>query len=135
MSSGIFDRIIRAGVGVFCLLSGHQREAKSGNRNLFLHILPFFLAKHGESQGKKSKMRRKRFRLPDFALRVPKSEGYLKSDFSGSQKRGDEGVVKRAEVVRECTGAEGERGGRNEEKGWEERGPKHTRKTLILVPL
>ena len=35
-------------------------------------------------------------------------------------------------MVRERTGAEGEEGGEMREKGWEERGPKDTRKTLIL---
>ena len=46
------------------------------------------------------------------------------------------GEVKRGEVVRECTGAEGERGGRNEGKRVGGKGVrKHTRKTLILVPL
>ena len=46
------------------------------------------------------------------------------------------GEVKRGEVVRECTGLEGERGGRNEGKKDGRKGVrKHTRKTLILVPL
>ena len=43
-------------------------KAKSGNLNLFLRILPFFLEHYRENKGKKSKMPRKRFRLPDFAL-------------------------------------------------------------------
>ena len=46
------------------------------------------------------------------------------------------GEVKRGEVVRECTGPEGERGGRNEEKGWEERGPKaHSKNSDFSTPL
>ena len=44
------------------------------------------------------------------------------------------GEVKRGEVVQECTGPEGERGGRNEGKRVGGKGVrKHTRKTLILV--
>ena len=42
--------------------------------------------------------------------------GVPKSDFSGSQKGGMKGEVKRGGVVRQCTGPEGERGGRNEGK-------------------
>ena len=42
------------------------------------------------------------------------------------------GEVKRGEVVGEWTGPEGKRGGKMRGKGWER---KHTRKTLILVPL
>ena len=62
--------------------------------------------------------------------------GVPKSGFSGSQKGGIKGEVKRREVVGERTGPEGERGGGGmREKGWEERGPKHTPKTLISVPL
>ena len=46
------------------------------------------------------------------------------------------GEVKRGEVVRECTGPEGERGGRNEEKGWEERGAKaHSKNSDFSTPL
>ena len=43
-------------------------KAKSGNLNLSLCILPFFHCKIQGKEGKKGKMRRKRFRLPDFAL-------------------------------------------------------------------
>ena len=43
-------------------------KAKSGNLNLFLCILPFFIANYREKKGKKGKMHRKRFRLPDFAF-------------------------------------------------------------------
>ena len=44
--------------------------------------------------------------------------------------------VKRGEVVRECTGPEGERGGRNGEKAWEERGPKaHSKNSDFSTPL
>ena len=46
-----------------------RREAKSGNLNLFLCILPFFHCKMQGKEGKKGKMRRKRFRLPDFVCR------------------------------------------------------------------
>ena len=64
-----------------------ERKAKSGNLNLFLCTLPFFHCKIQGKQGKKGKMRRKRFRLPDFALRrgfglrhrSPKSQ--IASDF------------------------------------------------------
>ena len=42
-------------------------KAKSGNLNLFLRILPFFPLFPCNFQGKKGKIHRKRFRLPDFA--------------------------------------------------------------------
>ena len=46
------------------------------------------------------------------------------------------GEVKRGEVVRECTGPEGERGGEMREKGWEERGPKaHSKNSDFSTPL
>ena len=47
------------------------------------------------------------------------------------------GEVKRGEVVRECTGPEGEKGGREmREKGWEERGPKaHLKNSNFSTPL
>ena len=48
--------------------------------------------------------------------RVPKSEGYLNRTFLGAKKEGTKGEVKRGEAVPECTGPEGERGGRNEGK-------------------
>ena len=43
-------------------------KAKSGNLNLFLRILPFFPLFSLYFARKKGKMRRKRFRLPDFAF-------------------------------------------------------------------
>ena len=43
-------------------------KAKSGNLNLFLRILPFFPLFPFILQGNKGKIRRKRFRLPDFAV-------------------------------------------------------------------
>ena len=44
-------------------------KAKSGNLNLFLRSLPFFHCKiQGKEGEKRAKMRRKRFRLPDFAF-------------------------------------------------------------------
>ena len=43
-------------------------KAKSGNLNLFLGILLFFPCLPCNFQGKKGKIRRKRFRLPDFAF-------------------------------------------------------------------
>ena len=53
-----------------------------------------------------------------------------------NQRGGMKGEVKRGEVVRECTGFEGERGGGNEGKGWEERGPKaHSENSDFCTPL
>ena len=45
-----------------------KSKAISGNLNLFLCSLPFFSCKIQGNKGKKGKMCRKRFRLPDFAL-------------------------------------------------------------------
>ena len=57
-------------------------------------------------------------------------------EFSGSQKWGIEGEVKRGKGVGEGTGPEGERGGKNEEKGWEERGPKaHSKNSDFGTPV
>ena len=39
-------------------------------------------------------------------------------------------------MVGKCTGLEGGRGGKNEEKGWEERGPKaHSKNSDFGTPL
>ena len=53
------------------------KKAKSGNLNLFsLCTMPFFHCKiQGKKKGKKGKMRRKRFRLPDFALKGAGKKG------------------------------------------------------------
>ena len=62
--------------------------------------------------------------------------GTQKSEFSGSQKRGDKGEVRRGEVVGEWTGTEGERGGKMREKGWGERGPKaHSKNSDFGTPM
>ena len=50
-------------------------KAISGTVNLFLRILPFFFPLNtGTIKGKKGTIRRKRFRLPDFAFWVSRHE-------------------------------------------------------------
>ena len=59
---------------------------------------------------------------------------YLNRSFPGVKKRGIKVEVKAGELVGECTGPQkGKEGGEMSEKGWEERGRKHARKTRILV--
>ena len=57
--------------------------------------------------------------------------------FPGAKQGGMKGEVKRGEVVRECTGPEGERGGRNEGKRvGSERGPKaYSKNSDFSTPL
>ena len=50
--------------------------------------------------------------------------GYLNQSCSGVKQGGIKGEVKKGKGVREGTRPEGERGGKNKGKGWEERGPK-----------
>ena len=65
--------------------------------------------------------------------RVPKSEGYLKLEFSGSQKGGDKGGCEEERSGgRVNTAWKGKEGGKMREKWVGGKGP---RKTLILVPL
>ena len=45
------------------------------------------------------------------SIYIFKSEGYLNRSFPGAKKGGMKGEVKRGEVVRECTGLEGEKRG------------------------
>ena len=67
--------------------------------------------------------------------------GYINQSFLGVKTRWDKGEVKKGKGVREGTGPEGERGGKNEGKGCKERGPKERLKNsdfgtpMILVLL
>ena len=54
----------------------------------------------------------------------------LNRTFPGAKKGGMKGEVKRGEVVRECTGPEGERGGRNEGKRVRGKGSESTLEKL-----
>ena len=54
---------------------------------------------------------------------VPKSEGYLKSEFSGSQKGGIKGGGEEGRSGGKVNRSEGERGGKNEGKGVGGKGP------------
>ena len=56
--------------------------------------------------------------------------GCLNRTFPGAKKGRMKGEVKRGEVVRECTGPEGERGGRNEGKRVGGKGSESTREKL-----
>ena len=67
--------------------------------------------------------------------RVPKSEGHLKRTFPGAKKGGMKGEVKREKWCETAQGLKGKEGGEMREKGGRKGVRKHTRKTLILVPL
>ena len=67
-SGGKFVGALRFQIAAIEILRHGHLKAKSGNLNLFLHILPFFPCKIQGNKGKKGKMRRKWFRLPDFAF-------------------------------------------------------------------
>ena len=74
------------------------KKAKSGNLNLFLGILLFSpLVFPCNFQGKKGKIRRKRFRLPDFAF---KQACFSKPYFAKPLR---EAVARRAETRRKNT--------------------------------
>ena len=51
-----------------------------------------------------------------------KSAGHLSKEYLSQRKGEIKGEVKRGKGVGEVTGPEGERGGKHEGKGWEERG-------------
>ena len=79
---------------------------------------------------------RDRKEIGDRTLKSTKIRGVPKSEFSGSQKGGIKGDVKRGEVTGEWTRPEGEReGGEMRKKGRGKGARNRTRKTLILVPL
>ena len=74
-----------------CGLQTRAKKAKSGNLNLFLRILPFFSLKiAGKTREKRAKLSRKRFRLPDFALKeagkADFQEGRLDTPYSHLQQ-------------------------------------------------
>ena len=65
-----------------------------------------------------------------------KSEGCLNQSFPGVTKGGIKGELTTERGVGEGTGPEGERGGKNEGKGWEERGPKaHSKNSDLGTPM